>query len=82
MGIRHIYIKIRDQYGRKTAIPDCPASEILAGIAGTKTLTLATLEAAIKLGFEIRVKPDLTGPMPWISTESLVSREDLRQILK
>jgi len=45
-----IKVKVKDVYGKTTIYPANEAAETLAAIAGTKTLTPATLELAEKLG--------------------------------
>ncbi|CAB4166010.1 hypothetical protein UFOVP1025_23 [uncultured Caudovirales phage] len=51
-----IIITIKNQYGFDTYHPACPDSILFARIAGTKTLTLATMECIKKLGYQIVLK--------------------------
>ncbi len=56
-----IAIRIRDQYGSPVAHPTNQAAQILAAIAGTKTLTLRTLDHAAALGLTITVATNDTS---------------------
>jgi hypothetical protein len=53
-----ITVKIKSVYGLETVYPACPAAEIFARIAGTKTLTSHALRDIRALGYEIAVKTD------------------------
>jgi hypothetical protein len=46
-------VKARDVYGVKTYYPADDTARAFARIAGTKTLTLATIREAQKLGYHI-----------------------------
>lgn len=46
-------IKARDVYGVKTYYPADDTARAFARIAGTKTLTLATIREAQKLGYHV-----------------------------
>jgi hypothetical protein len=46
---------IREVYGNTTIYPANEQAELLAKIAGTKTLTTSTVELAKKLGFTFEV---------------------------
>lgn len=48
-----IKVKIDRVYGKATIYPACERSELIAQIAGTKTLTHSTLALAERLGFDI-----------------------------
>lgn len=47
-------VRVDRVYGNLTVYPACPRAEVLARIAGTKTLTLDALADARRLGFQIR----------------------------
>ena len=48
-----ITVTIREIYGIKTVYPVCITAKVFASIAGTKTLTLATLQKIEALGYSI-----------------------------
>jgi hypothetical protein len=48
-----ITVTIREIYGIKTVYPVCITAKVFASIAGTKTLTLATLKKIEALGYSI-----------------------------
>lgn len=48
-----ITVEIKNVYGELKAYPRCNKARIFADIAGTKTLTRATIALAQELGFEI-----------------------------
>lgn len=48
-----ITVTIREVYGIKTVYPVCITAKVFASIAGTKTLTLATLKKIEALGYQI-----------------------------
>jgi hypothetical protein len=50
-----IQIQIRNVYGNEQAYPVCDAAKTFAEIAGSKTLTPATLRKIQRLGYEIEV---------------------------
>lgn len=50
-----IQITIRNVYGNEQAYPVCEAAKIFAEIAGSKTLTPATLRKIQSLGYTIEV---------------------------
>ena len=45
-----ILVDVRDVYGRETIYPACPTAELLAQLAGTRTLTRAALATIRALG--------------------------------
>lgn len=51
-----ITVQVRTVYGVDTVYPSCPKSAIFAAIAGTKTLTNATLCQIEALGYTIEVE--------------------------
>lgn len=51
-----ITIRADKNYGVETFYPACPAAELFARIAGTKTLTRATLRDIDLLGYEIEIE--------------------------
>lgn len=48
-----IEVLVKDQYGRQTYHPANRDAELLAQLAGTKTLTTAALKCAMALGYAI-----------------------------
>ena len=50
-----IKVKIKDVYGTATIYPLCDKAQTFAAIAGTKTLTRATIKHIKALGYEIQV---------------------------
>jgi hypothetical protein len=52
-NIMQITVTIREVYGIKTVYPVCITAKVFASIAGTKTLTLATLKKIEALGYSI-----------------------------
>ena len=51
--MKTILIELKTVYGKTTIYPANEAADLLAEIAGTKTLTNVTLALAERLGFEI-----------------------------
>lgn len=54
---RVLQIKIKSVYGTAMCYPANEAAELIAKIAGTKTLNTAQLEYAVQLGFQIQEVP-------------------------
>lgn len=54
-----ITVRIKNVYGIETVYPACPAAELFARIAGTKTLTSHALRDIQALGYQIDVEADL-----------------------
>lgn len=54
MNIKSITVKIRDVYGNQMVYPVCDAAKVFADIAGTKTLTQATLSQIGRLGISVQ----------------------------
>jgi hypothetical protein len=52
----NITVEIKDVYGSRVVYPACEAAKAFARIAGTKTLTPATLREIEALGYSIDVK--------------------------
>jgi len=50
-----LHVTVKPIYGIDKLYPVNTPAELLARIAGTKTLTLQTLETALELGFELVV---------------------------
>jgi hypothetical protein len=50
----NIQIEVRNVYGVLKIYPLCDTAKTFADIAGTKTLTLATVKKIESLGYEIR----------------------------
>lgn len=57
MNITRIYVDVRDVYGRETIYPACPTAELLAQLAGTRTLTRAALATIRALGYSVELAP-------------------------
>jgi hypothetical protein len=51
-----ITIRIEKNYGLQTIYPVCEQSQLLAKLAGTKTITAHALETIRALGYEIQLK--------------------------
>jgi hypothetical protein len=58
-----VAVHVRDQYGSKAYHPANETARTLAAIAGTKTLTLATLKHALALGFDVEYVHDNADPL-------------------
>ena len=54
--MKTIIVEIKDVYGSRVVYPACEASKSFARIAGTKTLTPASLREIEALGYAIDVK--------------------------
>ncbi len=52
--MKQIEVVIEPQYGKWVYYPACSDAKVFAEIAGTKTLTDATLVQIKKLGYEIK----------------------------
>lgn len=52
-----IRVRIKEVYGVQTVYPVCSQAELFARIAGTKTLTPATLRAVEALGYTVEIEP-------------------------
>ena len=50
-----IVIEVRNVYGENKMYPVCDKAKAFAAIAGTKTLTAATIGHADALGFSVRI---------------------------
>lgn len=57
MSARTILVDVRDVYGRETIYPACATAELLAQLAGTRTLTRAALATIRALGYSVAVRP-------------------------
>jgi hypothetical protein len=51
-----ITVEVREIYGHKKFYPACKDSKIFASIAGTTTLTEATIRRIIQLGYKVKTK--------------------------
>ena len=51
-----IQVEVKNVYGNQVVYPICPAAVWFARIAGTKTLTLDTLNCIKALGYTVEVK--------------------------
>lgn len=53
-------VEIKEVYGNKTIYPINQEAQLLARIAGTKTLTASTVDLAKKLGFTFEIVQPVT----------------------
>ena len=51
-----IVITIKNVYGTEKVYPVCEAAKTFANIAGTRTLTMDTIDNAKRLGFEVIIE--------------------------
>ncbi len=51
--IAPLIVEIRDVYGKPMIYPANEAAEVLASIAGTKTIALRAIQAARRLGLQV-----------------------------
>lgn len=51
-----LLVSIKSNYGRELIYPECKRSRVFCEIAGTSTLTRATLESIKTLGYTIAVR--------------------------
>ena len=61
---KSILVDVRDVYGRETIYPACPTAELLAQLAGTRTLTRAALATIRALGYSVAVRPHAGFDVP------------------
>jgi hypothetical protein len=54
-----IKIRIDKNYGIETAYPACETSELLASLAGTKSLTRRALLTIESLGYQIEIEQNV-----------------------
>ena len=60
-----IAVSVRNVYGKDKYYPGNDQARVLADIAGTKTLTLATMRKAVAMGFAIkRIEANPTDRVP------------------
>lgn len=58
--MREIKVRVSNNFGNRTVYPVCPVANLLAELAGTKTLTEKSIELIKDLGFTISVEtPEL-----------------------
>lgn len=55
-----IVVKIKDIYGTQTIYPVCEIAKGLAALAGTKTLTQASIKIIKSLGYQVSVENPTT----------------------
>lgn len=55
-----IVVKIKDVYGTQTIYPVCEIAKGLAALAGTKTLTQASIKIIKSLGYQVAVESPVT----------------------
>lgn len=63
----NITVRLDRNYGVKTVYPACPAAELFAKIAGTKTLTTHALRDIAALGYQINVQQDQPQTLQFIT---------------
>lgn len=51
-------VEVKNNYGARTVYPANQTAELLAQLAGTKTLTETTITLAKQLGYKFTVKPE------------------------
>lgn len=51
---KQIQIRIKNVYGTETIYPACETSELLAELAGTKTITRKALDTIKQLGYQVQ----------------------------
>lgn len=51
-----IQVLVREVYGQIKFYPKCDKAKVFASIAGTTTLTEATLRKVMQLGYEVKVE--------------------------
>ena len=52
---RKITVKIKSVYGEEKVYPVCPDAQAFANLAGTRTLTLGTIEQIKRLGYKVEL---------------------------
>lgn len=52
---REMVVEVKNVYGKETIYPRCEIAQVIAQIAGTKTLTRETIKLAKLLGFTVKV---------------------------
>lgn len=55
-----IVVKIKDVYGTQTIYPVCETAKGLAALAGTKTITQASIKIIKSLGYQVAVENPTT----------------------
>ena len=68
--ISHIVVETRTVYGVTTHYPACPAAEVFARLAGTKTLTANALRDIKALGYEIHFCTKVDGQFFFLKSEA------------
>ena len=53
-----ITVKIKDVYGCRNIYPVCPAAELFAQIAGTKTLPFWVIDKIKRLGYAVEIEQE------------------------
>lgn len=54
-----IIVKIKNNYGKDCIYPICDTAKVFAKLCGTTTLTQESIGMIRKLGYEIRVEPQV-----------------------
>jgi hypothetical protein len=65
-----IDVEVRNIYGVTTHYPACPAAEVFARLAGTKTLTAHALRDIKALGFQVHYCTNINGRLIVIKSEA------------
>ena len=52
---QEIQLLVKDVYGKRKFYPLCDKAKVFASIAGTTTLTEATIKSIVQLGYDVRV---------------------------
>jgi hypothetical protein len=55
---KHLTVRIANNYGGRVVYPVCETSQLLAQLAGTRTLTAQAIEIIQALGFTLSVQPE------------------------
>jgi hypothetical protein len=53
-----ITVRIKDVYGCRNIYPVCPAAELFAQIAGTKTLPFWVIDKIKRLGYSVEIEQE------------------------
>lgn len=49
-----VQLMVKDQYGRQVYHPHNATAQLLANLAGTKTLTTESIKLILRLGYEVQ----------------------------
>ena len=56
---KHIFVVVKNVYGRDTIYPHCDKAKFFAELAGTTTLTATAIAAIKRHGYTARVHPSM-----------------------